>query len=111
MTDPGPGGSLPPAGVLDGRVSSSDEVPALTADQWREMDPLMVEELHIDLPRLVEDVRRSLADSVLARFAPATVTVLAGPGGNGGGIAAARHEADRRVAVAVVFSRPDASAR
>jgi NAD(P)H-hydrate epimerase len=75
----------------------------------REIDRLMVDELHIDLLQMMENAGRSLAELALSRFTPSTVTVLAGPGGNGGGgMAAARHLANRGTGVTVVLSRPDA---
>ena len=83
------------------------EVPALTADQMRQVDRLMVEDQHIELLQMMESAGRSLADAALALFAPATVAVLAGPGGNGGGgLVGARHHANRGVEVAVVLAAP-----
>lgn len=82
-------------------------VPAVTAEQMREVDRIMVEDLHIELAQMMENAGRSLAELVLRRFRPATVTVLAGPGGNGGGgLVAARHLANRATQVAVTVSRP-----
>jgi NAD(P)H-hydrate epimerase len=44
----------------------------------------------------------------IAHFAPVSVTVLAGPGGNGGGgLVAARHLLNRGCTVSVVLSDPD----
>ncbi len=89
-------------------VWPAGRLPALSADQMREVDRLMVEELRIDLLQMMENAGRSLAELVLARFAPSSVTVLAGAGGNGGGgLAAARHLANRGTGVAVVLSRPE----
>ncbi len=74
----------------------------------REVDRLLVDELGISLPRLMENAGRNLA--LLARellgadAAGARVVVLAGPGGNGGGgLAAARHlvAAGARVEIAL----------
>ncbi len=82
--------------------------PALTADQMREVDRIMVEELGIDLTRMMENAGRNLADLVIRLFRPATVTVLAGSGGNGGGgLVAARHLSNRGVAVTVSVSGGD----
>jgi NAD(P)H-hydrate epimerase len=55
------------------------DVPTLTTDQMREVDRAMVEDLHIELIQMMENAGRSLAELALARFAPVTVTVLAGP--------------------------------
>src|SRR6516225_7224244 len=85
------------------------DVPALTTDQMREVDRAMVEDLHIELMQMMENAGRSLAQLAIARFAPARVTVLAGPGGNGGGgLVAARHLLNRGRTVSVVLSDPDA---
>jgi NAD(P)H-hydrate epimerase len=84
------------------------DVPALTADQMRDVDRAMVEDLRIELVQMMENAGRGLAELALARFSPASVTVLAGPGGNGGGgMVAARHLANRGCAVSVVLSAPN----
>lgn len=80
-------------------------LPALTADQMREVDRLMLDELHIDLMQMMENAGRNLADLAQRRYAPTDVVVLAGPGGNGGGgLVAARHLANRGVQVRVVLA-------
>src|SRR5262249_1251805 len=82
-------------------------VPALTADQMREVDRAMVEDLHIELVQMMENAGRSLAELAITRFSPASVTVLAGPGGNGGGgLGPARHPATRRFPVQGGLSEP-----
>ncbi|MFW6204197.1 MAG: NAD(P)H-hydrate epimerase [Actinomycetota bacterium] len=81
-------------------------LPALTADQMREIDRIMIDELHIDLIQMMENAGRSLADLAQRRYAPANAVVLAGPGGNGGGgLVAARHLANRGIDVQVVLAR------
>jgi NAD(P)H-hydrate epimerase len=83
----------------------SRSIPALTASQMREVDRIMAEDLHIELVQMMENAGRCLAELALRRFRPATVTVLAGPGGNGGGgLAAARHLANRGAGVQVTLS-------
>ena len=85
-----------------------EAVPALTTHQMREVDRIMVEDLHIELTQMMEKAGRGLADLAMRRFAPATVVVLAGPGGNGGGgLVGARHLANRGAAVSVVASSAD----
>jgi NAD(P)H-hydrate epimerase len=80
-------------------------LPALTADQMREVDRIMIDELHVDLLQMMENAGRNLADLAQWRYAPADVVVLAGPGGNGGGgLVAARHLANRGVGVRVVLA-------
>lgn len=86
-------------------IINSQGIPALTASQMREVDRIMAEDLHIGLVQMMENAGRSLAELALRRFRPATVTVLAGPGGNGGGgLAAARHLANRGTGVQVTLS-------
>ncbi len=90
------------------RVVSWEAVPAITAAEMREVDRLMVDELHIELPQMMENAGRNLADLAVQLFAPARVTVLAGPGGNGGGgLVAARHLHNRGARIEVVLSHPE----
>ncbi len=92
-------GSDPPRIAADG-------VPAVTADQMREVDRAMVEDLHIDLLQMMENAGRNLADLALRVFGPSSVTVLAGGGGNGGGgLVAARHLHNRGVRVTATLAR------
>lgn len=67
-----------------------------------EVDRVMIEDLGIDLVRMMENAGRSLAVLAIALYAPRTVQVLAGSGGNGGGaLTAARHLSNRGVEVRV----------
>jgi NAD(P)H-hydrate epimerase len=86
------------------------DVPAVTAGQMRELDRLAEEDFGISLAQMME-----LAGSGLARLAAEAmdgvagkrVTVLAGPGNNGGGgLVAARHLANRGTQVHVVLAQP-----
>src|SRR5215472_11904611 len=87
---------------------SRDAVPALTTEQMRAVDQAMVDDLHIDLIQMMENAGRNLAELAITRFSPNSVTVLAGPGGNGGGgLVAARHLANRGCEVQVVLSKPN----
>jgi NAD(P)H-hydrate epimerase len=82
-----------------------DALPAVTAAQMRAVDRLMIEELGIDLPRMMENAGASLATLAIHAFEPRSVCVLVGRGGNGGGgLVAARHLANRGVGVTVVPS-------
>jgi NAD(P)H-hydrate epimerase len=72
------------------------ELPALSAEQMREVDRLMVEVYHIELIQMMENAGRNLAG--LARrlldgdIEDRPIVVLAGRGNNGGGgLVAARH--------------------
>jgi len=85
----------------------AERLQAVTADQMREIDRITIEELGIDLARMMENAGRGLSDLVLRLFGPSTVTVLAGAGGNGGGgLVAARHLTNRGAAVSVTLSAP-----
>lgn len=76
--------------------------PQLDADQMREVDRVMIDELHVSLLQMMENAGRDLAWLALERFAPTRVVVLAGGGGNGGGgLAAARHLANHGADVQV----------
>jgi len=90
------------------RTVRRSAVPALTTEEMRAVDRAMVEDLHIELVQMMENAGRTLADLAITRFSPTSVTVLAGPGGNGGGgLVAARHLANRGCQVQVVLSEPD----
>ena len=72
----------------------------------RRVDELMIGRFGIGLAQMLENAGRSLAELAQARFAPGSVTVLVGAGNNGGGgLAAARHLANRGVRVEVVVAR------
>lgn len=67
-----------------------------------EVDRVMIEDLDIDLVRMMENAGQHLAVLAIALYEPRTVQVLAGTGGNGGGaLVAARHLANRGVDVRV----------
>lgn len=86
-------------------VVAADALPWLSVEQMREVDRIAVGEIGLDLVRMMENAGRNLA--VLARLVlggDATrrrVLVLAGPGGNGGGLVAARHLAAAGASVSV----------
>lgn len=83
------------------------DLPAVTTEQMREVDRIMTQDLGIQLIQMMENAGRTLADLAIARYGPASCTVLAGPGGNGGGgLVAARHLHNRGVAVTVSLSEP-----
>ena len=85
-------------------VLARGDVGWLTETQMIEVDRVMMEDLRIELIQMMENAGRNLAQLVIDRFAPTTVTVLAGSGGNGGGgLVAARHLANRGVDVAVTL--------
>lgn len=85
------------------------QVPAVTAEQMREVDRVAIQEVGPNLYQMMENAGRSLALTVLDAMGGASglepVVVLAGTGGNGGGgICAGRHLANRGVEVTVVLS-------
>src|SRR5215472_14379938 len=70
-------------------------IPTITVDQMREVDRIMVEDLHIELIQMMENAGRCLAHHVRSELGgdvrKRRIVVLAGRGGNGGGgLAAAR---------------------
>jgi len=89
-------------------------IPAITTDQMREVDRLMVEEYGIAVVQMMENAGRHLARFATHRFLDADpvgkrVMVLAGSGGNGGGaLVAARRLRSWGAVVDVWLSRPRA---
>jgi len=90
----------------------SDEVPAVTVAQMREIDRLMVDELGITLEQMMENAGRALAELARRTLRDPRghrITVLAGPGGNGGGVlVAARRLAIWGAEVSVALASPAA---
>ena len=83
-------------------------VPAVTADQMREVDRIAVEDFGLGILQMMENAGRNLAQKVLDMLGGdrGEVTVLAGSGGNGGGgICCARHLHNRGYKVWVVPDR------
>ncbi len=68
---------------------AGEVIPTVSVEQMREVDRLMIDELHIDLLQMMENAGRALAEQarrlVGGDVRGAQVVVLAGPGGNGGG--------------------------
>ncbi len=82
-------------------------VPAVTVEQMREVDRLMIEEYGILLLQMMENAGRNLATlvSTIARGPGKSVLVLAGRGNNGGGgLVAARHLSNMGYRVQVVIA-------
>lgn len=89
--------------TADGR-----RVPAVTADEMREVDRVAVEEAGVDLLMMMENAGRTLAACV-RDLHDGSVVVVAGSGGNGGGgLCAARHLLNHGVPVEVVLDRAPA---
>lgn len=86
---------------------AADEILWIDTRAMVEVDRIMIEELHIELIQMMENAGRNLASLIISLYAPATVAVYAGSGGNGGGgLVAARHLFNRGVHVSVILSRP-----
>jgi NAD(P)H-hydrate epimerase len=90
------------------RTEDDIVVPAVTADQMREVDRIAVEEFGLGILQMMENAGRNLALNVMDMLdsARGEVTVLAGAGGNGGGgLCCARHLHNRGFKVWVVLDR------
>src|SRR5579884_1561851 len=88
------------------------EVPAVTADEMREVDRIAMEETGPNLFQMMENAGRNLAllaIKVLGEgWEKARVVVMAGSGGNGdGGICAARHLANRSMDIKLCLADPN----
>jgi NAD(P)H-hydrate epimerase len=109
------------------RTVEGTAVPAVTAEQMREVDRIAVEEFGLGILQMMENAGRSLAENVLDMLGDAAarpgslesapdglrrrgeVTILAGSGGNGGGgLCCARHLHNRGHRVWLVLSREPA---
>ena len=88
------------------------DVPAISTDQMREVDRLMIERYGIELVQMMENAGRHLAALARERFLAndprdTRVVILAGRGGNGGGaMVAARRLSTWGAQVDVVLSAP-----
>jgi NAD(P)H-hydrate epimerase len=83
-------------------------VPAVTAEQMREVDRVAMEGFGLGILQMMENAGRSLAQNVIDMLdgVKSEVTVMAGAGGNGGGgLCCARHLHNRGFKVWVVLDR------
>lgn len=87
------------------RTPAGVPISSVTADEMRAVDRIAVEEFGLALLQMMENAGRALARHVRS-IGGEPVHVIAGNGGNGGGgLAGARHLANRDVEVAVVLDR------
>lgn len=90
------------------RTEDGIPVPAVTADQMREVDRLAVEEFGLGILQMMENAGRNLAENVMDMLdsSRGEITVLAGSGGNGGGgLCCARHLHNRGFKVWIALDR------
>lgn len=92
-------------------VSRASSIPFLSAGQMAEVDRLAVEDFGIDILQMMEQAGSHLAELVRAELGGdlrgRRVLIAVGPGNNGGGgLAAARHLANRGASVRVILARP-----
>lgn len=92
-------------------VGSAASMPAVSAAEMAAVDALAVDEFGIDLLQMMEQAGSHLAELVRVELGGdlmgRRVIVAVGPGNNGGGgLAAARHLANRGASVRVILARP-----
>lgn len=90
------------------RTPTGHEIPAVTADEMRDVDRVAVETVGLQILQMMENAGRALAWHVrdVHTGCDGTAVVIAGNGGNGGGgLACARHLANRDIPVSVVLDR------
>jgi NAD(P)H-hydrate epimerase len=89
-------------------------VPAVTAEQMREVDRIAVEEFGLGILQMMENAGRNLAQNVIEMLGRVggEVTILAGAGGNGGGgLCCARHLHNRGFKVNLILDREASALR
>jgi len=87
-------------------VIPQDSVGWITEAEMIEVDRVMIDDLGIELLQMMENAGRNLARSAIDLFAPSTVWIAAGTGGNGGGgMVAARHLTNAGVDVTITTTR------
>jgi NAD(P)H-hydrate epimerase len=90
------------------RTEGGIAVPAVTADQMREVDRIAVEDFGLGILQMMENAGRNLAQNAMEMLGGESgpVTILAGGGGNGGGgLCCARHLHNRGYEVHLVLDR------
>ena len=90
-------------------ADGSRAIPAVSADEMREVDRLAVEVYQLGVLQMMENAGRSLAlqASEMAGGRSFNAAILVGPGGNGGGgLSCARHLHNYGVEAAYVLAQP-----
>lgn len=91
------------------RTDDGIELPAVTAEEMRDVDRVAVDEFGLGVLQMMENAGRTLAMNAVEMLSESAgrVAVLAGSGGNGGGgLCCARHLRNHGVDVDVVLDRP-----
>lgn len=93
---------------LQFRTLDGEPVPAITAEQMREVDRIAMEEFGLGILQMMENAGRNLAENAIDMLGETVgeIAILAGGGGNGGGgLCAARHLHNRGFQVGLVLDR------
>jgi NAD(P)H-hydrate epimerase len=95
---------------MEFRTEDGAIVPAISAEQMREVDRIAVEEFGLGILQMMENAGRNLAQNVqdMLGGVEREVAILAGSGGNGGGgLCCARHLHNRDFRVWVMLDREE----
>ncbi len=94
------------------RTQDGVSVPAVTAEEMREIDRISIDEFGLGILQMMENAGRNLAENVLDMLGgiDGEITILVGAGGNGGGgLCCARHLHNRGFKVHLVLDRKAAA--
>ena len=94
------------------RTDDGIELPAVSAEEMREVDRVAVDEFGLGVLQMMENAGRTLAMHAMEMLSKVAgrVVVLAGSGGNGGGgLCCARHLRNHGVGIDLVLDRPPSS--
>jgi NAD(P)H-hydrate epimerase len=96
------------------QTEQGQAIPAVSADEMREVDRIAVEEFNLGILQMMENAGRNLAQLAMLQLKGdnRTISILAGSGGNGGGgLCCARHLFNRDYEVQIFLSKPRSSLR